>query len=307
MNTPIDAPTGSDSLPKAMGNPLLDAGLLQSIGLQGLYARTAVYESIVAGLNSLLDRLHGVGQREAFEFPPFMSAKDLETNGYFKNFPQLAARVYTCQCAELHGQVTAVPETYHASELAPLPAACYPLYPIVAARQVSINEPMLFDVGATCFRNEPSSEPWRLQSFRMREFVQFGSGEVTTAFRQTMLNAAIEASAALGLTCGVEEASDPFFGRTRNILKAAQVEAAAKYELVARMPDEAVFAIASFNNHGDLFGKRWDIRLSDGRPCSSCCNAFGLDRMAIALLLTHGARIELWPTSVKRQLNLEAL
>jgi seryl-tRNA synthetase len=307
LNASIDVPAGAEPEPRALGNRLLDAGLLQAIGPQGLYARTAVYELIVARLNALLDRLPAVCQRETFEFPPFMSAKDLETNGYFKNFPQLAARVFTCECAELHGEAAAVPETYRASELAPLPAACYPLYPIVAARQMPIIEPMLFDVGATCFRNEPSPEPWRLQSFRMREFVQFGNGEATTAFRQTMLDAAIELSAALGLTCGFEEASDPFFGRTRNILKAAQVEAAAKYELVARMPDEATFAIASFNNHGDMFGKRWDIRLSDGRSCSSCCNAFGLDRMAIALLLTHGTRIASWPAEVLRQLNLEAI
>jgi hypothetical protein len=104
----------------------------------------------------------------------------------------------------------------------------------------------------------------------------------------------------------MEEAFDPFFGRANNILKAAQLESGAKFELVATVEGGGRFAFASFNSHGEMFGAKWGIRLADGTPASTCCNAFGVDRMAVALFLTHGVDARRWPGGVRDTLQLHA-
>lgn len=288
------------------GNPLVAAGLLTPLGSDGLYARSEAYESVTSALDRLLDVAAGAMPREALRFPPLLTAGELQAHGYFKNFPQLAARVYTCTCSrDGTTDASASEDGFMPSELAMLPAACYPLYPLVSARGQRFREPALFDVAATCFRNEPSMEPWRLQSFRMREFVLVGPERATVAFRDVMRDASMHLlTARLGLACSLEEASDPFFGRTSKILKAAQLEAAAKFELVADAPSYGRFAIASFNSHGDLFGKRWQLMLDADTPATSCCNAYGLDRIAIALFLTHGLDPAAWPDTIREALDL---
>ena len=55
------------------------------------------------------------------------------------------------------------------------PAACYPVYPIAAARGALPAGGLLFDIEADVFRHEPSRSLDRLQSFRMREFVRIGT------------------------------------------------------------------------------------------------------------------------------------
>jgi seryl-tRNA synthetase len=288
----------------AAAGPLVAAGLLTPLGSDGLYARSETYELVTSALDQLLDTVPGAMPRETLRFPPLLTASELEAHAYFKNFPQLAARVYACACSrDGTTNAEAFGDGFTPSELAMLPAACYPLYPLVAARGRHFREPALFDVASTCFRNEPSVEPWRMQSFRMREFVLVGPGDATAAFRDATRDASMDLLVCLGLSCTLEEASDPFFGRTSKILKAAQLEAAAKFELVADAPPYGRFAIASFNSHGDLFGKRWQLMLDAEAPATSCCNAYGIDRIAIALFLTHGFDPVDWPSAVRQALG----
>src|SRR2546430_10196887 len=49
------------------------------------------------------------------------------------------------------------------------PAACYPVYPLIARRGAVPSDGLLFDVAADCFRREPSRALDRLQSFRSEE------------------------------------------------------------------------------------------------------------------------------------------
>ena len=60
------------------------------------------------------------------------------------------------------------------------PAACYPLYPVAAARGPLPAEGRLFDLQSYCFRHEPSVDPARMQMFRMREYVRIGTPEQVT-------------------------------------------------------------------------------------------------------------------------------
>ena len=164
--------------------------LFRPMGVDGVYARTQLYEGVIERLASLISRLRDP-QAEVLRFPPVMSRRQVEKSGYLGSFPNLLG----CVCA-LHGGEAAIhaaaarytsgedwTTALAASDLVLSPAACYPLYPLVASRGRLPRAGLIFDVAADCFRREPSRSLDRLQSFRMREFVRIGPPEEVTAFR----------------------------------------------------------------------------------------------------------------------------
>ncbi|HEX8782584.1 MAG TPA: hypothetical protein VF764_04385, partial [Steroidobacteraceae bacterium] len=166
--------------------------LFQPLGVEGVYARTALYEEVLRHLTDFVSRQRDA-RAEILRFPPVMSRRQLEKSGYLKSFPNLLG----CVCA-LHGSEAAIrsaADRYEsggdwttslgASDLVLSPAACYPLYPLVASRGRVPTDGLIFDVAADCFRREPSRSLDRLQSFRMREFVRIGRPEDITAFRES--------------------------------------------------------------------------------------------------------------------------
>jgi hypothetical protein len=107
-----------------------------------------------------------------------MSRRQLERSGYLKSFPHFLGCV--CCLSGSEADVRGTVERFEAGEewtdalsaadLVLTPAACYPVYPIVASRGEVPAEGLLFDVASDCFRREPSRDLDRLQSFRMREY-----------------------------------------------------------------------------------------------------------------------------------------
>jgi seryl-tRNA synthetase len=61
-------------------------------------------------------------------------------------------------------------------------------------------------------------------------------------------------------------------------------------------------AIASANYHLDHFGVPFAIRTADGEAAHSACIGFGLERITLALLRTHGLDPADWPTTVRTRL-----
>ena len=141
------------------------------------------------------------------------------------------------------------------------PAACYPVYPIAAARGAVPAGGLRFDVACDCFRREPSRDLDRLQSFRMREYVCIGSPEQVQAFRERWIARATGIADQLGLTYTVAQASDPFFGRVGQIMAFSQLEQSLKFELLVplRGPGGTPTACMSFNYHQDHFGETWGL------------------------------------------------
>ena len=139
----------------------------------------------------------------------------------------------------------------------------------------------------------------------MREYVCFGTPAQVAAFRERWLLRARHIAEQLALDHRIEQASDPFFGRTGQMMAAAQLQMALKFELLVPLRSEAhPTACMSFNNHKDHFGQIWDITGHDGSPVNTGCVAFGMDRLALALFWTHGAETAQWPETVKRSLDL---
>jgi len=290
----------------------LAQALFLPTGVDGVYGRTGVYESVVEALTAVISRRRPE-QAEVLRFPPVMSRKHLERHGYLKSFPNLLGCV-SCLCGS-EGEVRDVVDrlergepwtgSLEAADLVLSPAACYPVYPIVAARGPVPKGGLFFDVASDCFRREPSRDIDRLQSFRMREFVCIGAPEDVQAFRGGWIERAEALAADLGLTSRVERANDPFFGRAGQIVAVSQRQQALKFELLIPVrSEEQPTACMSFNDHRDHFGEAWDIRTSDGKIAHTGCVAFGMDRLAVALFASHGERLEDWPGDVRARLRL---
>jgi seryl-tRNA synthetase len=290
----------------------IGAALFRSIGAPGVYARTGLYVDVLQRLDAYVTGMCDA-RAEVLRFPPVMSRAQLEKSGYLKSFPNLLG----CVCA-LHGTETEIRTAADAHEagadwtrsLAPSdlvlsPAACYPVYPLAAERGRAPEEGWVFDVAADCFRREPSRALDRLQSFRMREFVRIGTPQTVQTFREEWLARAPRIAAELGLPCRVEVASDPFFGRTGQVMAVSQRLQSLKFELLIPYHAAAApTACMSFNYHRDHFGVTWGLASTDGGAAHTACVAFGMDRLAVALFCVHGLDPARWPASARRALAL---
>ncbi len=286
--------------------------LLLPTGIDGVYARTAVFEQVVNGLSALISR-YREPDTEVLRFPPVMSRRQLEKSGYLKSFPHFLGCVSCLSGAE--ADIRASVDRYEAGEdwtgglaaadLVLSPAACYPVYPLVASRGAVPTGGLLFDVACDCFRREPSKMLDRLQSFRMREYVCVGAPEEIDAFRRRWMKRAETFAAQLALPWRIDQASDPFFGRGGKMMATSQVEQQLKFELLIPVHSaEQPTACMSFNYHRDHFGTTWNIRTAKGEVAHTGCVAFGIDRLALALFSTHGVELQQWPTRVRQALNV---
>jgi seryl-tRNA synthetase len=288
------------------------AGLFWPMGADGVYGRTALFESIVDGLSLLISSRREPGT-EALRFPPVMSRSQLERSGYLKSFPNLLGCVST-----LHGteaEIRAAIDRFEIggewttallpADLVLSPAACYPVYPLAASRGPVPQRGLRFDVACECFRREPSQQLARLQSFRMREYVGIGAPDAVVDFRDRWIARGRQLAEELGLNCRIAPASDPFFGRTGQMMAVTQLQRSLKFELIAPLtPPEQPVACMSFNAHLDHFASIWGLRGETGEVVHSACVAFGIDRIAIALFCAHGLDLETWPIAVRRALSL---
>jgi seryl-tRNA synthetase len=286
--------------------------LFRPSGVEGLHARTALFERVVEGLQTLITRHRETGV-EVLRFPPVMSRRNLEKSGYLHSFPHLLGAV-SC----LHGdeaQIRAAVDrpakdggwtaSLAATDLVLAPAACYPVYPLAAERGALPKNGATFDVACDCFRHEPSRNLDRMQSFRMREYVFIGAPEQVVEFRARWIERAQGIAQQLGLSYRLAGATDPFFGRVGKIMAVSQMEQALKLELLIPVRSvEDPTACMSFNCHRDHFGATWGLRTADGAVAHTGCVAFGIDRLALALFVQHGREPSKWPRSVREALTL---
>lgn len=308
MNAPVRMP--AEPAAEASLGHLVDA-LFRPMGQDGVYGRTGLYEDVVERLAAYIGRQREP-DTEVLRFPPVMTRSMIEKSGYLKSFPNLLG----CVCG-LHGteaDIRSAVSRFEAggdwttsvasNDLVLTPAACYPVYPLAAARGPIPVGGLRFDVAADCFRREPSKELDRLQSFRMREYVCIGTPDEVTAFRERWMVKAQAMATQLGLDYTVDQASDPFFGRVGQIKAVSQLQQSLKFELLipVRSVDKPT-ACMSFNNHRDHFGQVWDMRDASGDLANTGCVAFGMDRLTIALFACHGLDTAQWPAPARTALG----
>jgi seryl-tRNA synthetase len=291
---------------------LTDAGLLTRSGVHGVYARGAGFEHVRLAFDALVSRVAAPEAAEPMYFPPLLPREQLETFGYLDSFPHLAGTVFSFDGSEAEAAEQAGLAATHGdwsgfqqmTELVLTPAACYPLYPAVAARGPLAEGGLTLDTGdAYVFRREPSDDPSRMQIFHMREIVRIADRETILSWRSAWRSRAEELLRGLGLSLELDIATDPFFGRSGRLLAAAQRDQELKWELMAPVAGTPT-AIASSNYHQDHFGHTCGLQMADGAPAHTSCMAFGEERVTLALFSAHGLDPAAWPDEVRRALEL---
>lgn len=292
---------------------LVDAGLLERTGVDGLYGRGPDFERVRLAFDALVTRMAAPEAPEPLYFPPVLPRHQLETNGYLGSFPHLAGTVFgfegneqaAARQLELASRHEDWSEFQEMSEMVLSPAACYPLYPAVAARGPLPEGGVTLDTGdAYVFRREPSNDPARMQIFHMREIVRIADRDAVIKWRGQWRGRAEELLRSLGLEVEFDVANDPFFGRGGRLLAAQQREQELKWELLAPVAGPTRTAVASCNYHQDHFGGIYDLNTAGGEPAHTGCMAFGEERVTLALLAAHGLQIDDWPPAVRARLAL---
>lgn len=290
---------------------LVEHGLLLQSGVPGLYGRSGEFEDVREGVAEIVTRAVAPERPERMRFPPILPRRDLETVGYLKSFPHLAGSIFAFagderQAAEQYDRASRHEdwsEYQTMTDLVLTPAACYPVYPAIAARGRLKAGGVTIDAGgAYVFRHEPSGDPARLQIFHQREIVRIGEPQAVAAWREQWRDRAVELLRGVGLEVELEVATDPFFGRSGRMLAASQREQELKFEVTVHLAGPEPTAVASFNYHQDHFASAYGIELDDGSGAHTACLGFGLERIALALFKTHGLEVGSWPADVREEL-----
>lgn len=317
MAGPAGADLPGSGFTKPIGEPdrqifrdeLVAAGLLVLTGTDGIYGRSVVYEEIASAIDGLVVSEAAAEGSVAYRFPPVMSRRVLEETGYLSSFPDMIGSVSSFtgdnrDHMKLLGLVESGGEWTTMLEPAGVtlcPAVCHPLYPTLAGTLPKGGG--RYDVYGWCFRHEPSVDPARMQAFRQHDLVYVGEAVGALEHRDRWLQLGVEVLRALGLSVEPVVANDPFFGRAGRILANNQLEETLKYEIVCPIHSaDYPTAIASANLHLDHFGRPFGIETTSGDVAHSCCFGFGVDRITLALLRTHGMQPADWPVAARERL-----
>jgi seryl-tRNA synthetase len=293
---------------------LVAAGYLIESGVPGVYGRGDAFERVRLGFDAKVTEASETESPEHMVFPPLLPRRQMEEVGYLKSFPHLACTVFAFEgdeeaAAEQEQRAEAHQDWSGHQQMTDLvlkPAACYPVYPAIAARGPLAPGGVMVDAGGTyVFRHEPAGDPARLQAFHQREIVRIGEPETVIAWRDAWRDRSVELLRSVGIDARPDVASDPFFGRSGRLLARSQKAQELKFEVVAPIAGPEPTAVASFNYHQDHFSAVYGIEVdAPDRTAHTACLGFGLERITLALVHEHGLDQDRWPAAVLAELGL---
>jgi seryl-tRNA synthetase len=296
---------------KELADALIENGFWIPTGVPGVVGRSARFEALVEGFDAIVVGIGRDAGAERIEFPPVVDREVIRHTHYMESFPELCGSVHSYRKdrgahMDLVDCVDEGEDWGPYLEQMPLtlcPAACYPLYPACAG--VLPEGGRHFDLSSYVFRAEPSDDPARLQSFRLRENVRMADPDTIAVWRGSWCEQAVGLLSELGIPVTLEVASDPFFGRGGRMLSANQIAEELKFEILVPITSvEKPTAICSVNYHEDKFSQIYEIRMPDGVLAHTACIGFGLERVILALIETHGVDVDSWPGSIREALSL---
>ena len=275
----------------------LAAGILVPTASDGIYGRSSVYEGIVAA-----DRATSVGGgrlRGSDELP--VPARDAATRAGAVRLPVLLSR-HDRDGVDLQGDnadhkklmdvaqsggdwtdfsqpadVSLVSRRLPSALSDPDRAPCPRRQPL---RRVGLVLPPRAESRPGADAVVPAARP------RLRRRRRQGRASTATAG----CSSARRSSASLGLMVETVVANDPVLraGRANSGREPEVGDAEIRDRHAGQFRRDIPTAIASANCHLDHFGAPFGIVTADGEVAHSCCFGFGLDRITLALLRTHG-------------------
>lgn len=305
---------GDRFTPEACHAGLVEHGLIIPVGAKGIFGRSAVFEDVLERFNLLVSKTGAGDRAESCVFPPVIDRKVLERVKYLESFPHLCGSVHSFTGNALQALALAErareggdwSEMLTATSVTLNPAVCYPVYPGLAGTLPAAGR--IISIIGWAYRHEPSDEPTRMQSFRVREFIHAGTPDQVVAWRDQWLERGLALLRGLQLPVAEQVAADPFFGRAGRLMGSNQMAQKLKFEvLVPVISSGEPTAVCSFNYHQDKFGEAFGIRTADGEVAHTACLGFGMERVVMALFVHHGWHVEDWPAAVRAQFWPERL
>lgn len=294
----------------AFRDALSRAGVLFPSSAPGVYGWSRTFGSVFDAVDRFVGDAGAADAPEVLRFPPVVALDTLVRTAYLRSFPDLIGSIHAFDGTDAEHEALlrnvvvgdagwAAP--FQPTELVLVPAACYPLYPMLTGELPAGGRH--FDVMGSCFRNEASDDPARMRAFHQHEYVHVGTPDSARAFRDAWLERAQQMMTDLGLDIVADIANDPFFGRTGSMLAASQRANALKFEILAPVANaDRLTAIASCNCHLDNLTVPFEIAAAGGGVAHSACVGFGLERVVLALFAAHGFDPDRWPGRVRDRL-----
>ncbi len=295
---------------------LLDNGFLIQTG-RGRF----VYQGMLLELLNALDIFVASHARDSgaeFQlYPTTVAADTLIRSGYLKAFPHHGFFVAPAACnAE---SLASLMQCREASDLDPrpdvnlfgphhevlAPTVCY--HCMESLRGRTVLTPRRFSAMNTCHRFEvlAQSSLDRLQTFRMRELIGFGSEDEVKQMLDASLHWTSSWLQRWGVGHRVTTATDPFFAGAVGNKLYFQSTFALKREIRLRLAfSNRWLSVASYNNHQQSLTKSFGIRSDSDTALSSGCVGWGYERLAYALLARFGTDLAHWPDEPRRDLRL---
>ena len=258
--------------------------------------------ALLRALEHAISELCGLETFDDWRVPPAIDFATLARAEYFASFPHwltLASHLRDeedtlCRVAK-RGEPAVLREASAPPQAALNPAVCYHVYSALA--DTVIDSARLVTAQSECWRHEGSRHATleRGWAFTMREIVCIGSDDDARAFLQRSTDRVTAFARALDLDPTVALATDPFFAPSARAKHVLQRLKELKRELLLPVSASSTIAASSFNLHDTFFGEAFDIRLSNGRPATTACVAFGLERWLLAFLVRYGPDAASWP------------
>ncbi len=234
--------------------------------------------------------------------PPAIDFATLVRAEYFASFPHwltvashLRDEEDALRAVAERGEPAVLREASAAPKAALNPAVCYHIYAALAG--TSVDQARIVTAQAECWRHEGTRHAAleRGWAFTMREVVCIGADDDALAFLERSTERVTEFARSLDLEPTLVVATDPFFAPATRAKHILQKLKELKHELLLPIGASSI-AASSFNLHETFFGEAFDITLPNGRPATTACVAFGLERWLLAFLVKHGPDAAGWPS-----------
>ena len=154
-----------------------------------------------------------------------------------------------------------------------------------------------------CHRFEGANHSYmsRLRAFHMREVIWVGHPAYVTSSRARADELIQQWARDWELSCTFETANDMFFTEDFAVKASFQRQQQAKRELRLEIPAEnRAISVFSSNFHSTTFGRAFAITVA-GKPATSACVGWGLERWVYAVFSQFGLEIERWPARLLRE------